>query len=978
MSFFKSLAIACVLVMFSGMAAAQELVTVKGVVSGKDSGEPLPGAFVVTGPASGVSTSIDGAYEVTVEAGTELQFQFIGFQTQSYVIPSGKEVVVLNVVLESDAEALEDVVVVAYGVRKKGTIAGSVSTVKSDALADVPAASFDQALQGKATGLMVLSNTGEPSATASFQIRGTNSINSGTAPLFILDGMPISASDFNAISPNDIESVSVLKDASSTSIYGARAANGVVVITTKRGKMAQDARIVLRAQAGFSQIANGKWNLMNTAERIQYEQEIGLTDGKDYAKLSKTDINWLDEVFNKYAPVQSYELQASGATEKLNYYVSGGYFTQEGTTSDSDFSRYNFRVNLDAQAKKWLRIGTNSMFAYEEFAQSVEGVYTLSTPISAARFMMPYWNPYRPDGSLASINDGSWKGTAENPLEWSKNNPYLAKKYKVISNLFAEATIIDGLVLKVQGGVDYSHSGVKTFSYPSYLPNNGQGTAARSSSDAFNLNITTTLNYQFDVKDLHHFNFMIGQEGVDYRSEGFNISTAGQSNDYLTDVSSATRATSWGSSNSSYSYLSFFGRGEYNWNSRWYADFSVRGDGSSRFGSKGRWAAFWSLGLMWNAKSESFLKNVDWLTNAQLAVSTGTSGNSSIPNYDHLALVSGGKEYWGDAAIGPASQGNENLEWEKLLTSNVALHLGFFNRINLDAEFYNKLTSNMLMSVPISYANGGYGFKWDNVGKMVNRGFELNLGVDVLRTKDFNWNVNANVSYNHNEIKELYNGLDEYVVSTTGTKLVVGHSYGEFFLNKFAGVNPINGDALWYDKDGNITNEFREEDKVMVGKSYIAPWMGGFGTTLSWKGISLSAQFSWVARRYMINNDRYFEEGGGLFDAYNQSRRMLYDRWKKPGDITDIPRHGVSPQFDTHLLEDASFLRLKNLMLSYSLPAGLMKKTNFFSGLRVYAQAQNLFTFTGFSGLDPESSSNVYKAQYPLSRQFTFGVELSF
>lgn len=978
MSFFKSLAIACVLVMFSGMAAAQELVTVKGVVSGKDSGEPLPGAFVVTGPASGVSTSIDGAYEVTVEAGTELQFQFIGFQTQSYVIPSGKEVVVLNVVLESDAEALEDVVVVAYGVRKKGTIAGSVSTVKSDALADVPAASFDQALQGKATGLMVLSNTGEPSATASFQIRGTNSINSGTAPLFILDGMPISASDFNAISPNDIESVSVLKDASSTSIYGARAANGVVVITTKRGKMAQDARIVLRAQAGFSQIANGKWNLMNTAERIQYEQEIGLTDGKDYAKLSKTDINWLDEVFNKYAPVQSYELQASGATEKLNYYVSGGYFTQEGTTSDSDFSRYNFRVNLDAQAKKWLRIGTNSMFAYEEFAQSVEGVYTLSTPISAARFMMPYWNPYRPDGSLASINDGSWKGTAENPLEWSKNNPYLAKKYKVISNLFAEATIIDGLVLKVQGGVDYSHSGVRTFSYPSYLPNNGQGTAARSSSDAFNLNITTTLNYQFDVKDLHHFNFMVGQEGVDYRAEGFNISTAGQSNDYLTDVSSATRATSWGSSNSSYSYLSFFGRGEYNWNSRWYADFSVRGDGSSRFGSKGRWAAFWSLGLMWNAKSESFLKNVDWLTNAQLAVSTGTSGNSSIPNYDHLALVSGGKEYWGDAAIGPASQGNENLEWEKLLTSNVALHLGFFNRINLDAEFYNKLTSNMLMSVPISYANGGYGFKWDNVGKMVNRGFELNLGVDVLRTKDFNWNVNVNVSYNHNEIKELYNGLDEYVVSTTGTKLVVGHSYGEFFLNKFAGVNPINGDALWYDKDGNITNEFREEDKVMVGKSYIAPWMGGFGTTLSWKGISLSAQFSWVARRYMINNDRYFEEGGGLFDAYNQSRRMLYDRWKKPGDITDIPRHGVSPQFDTHLLEDASFLRLKNLMLSYSLPAGLMKKTNFFSGLRVYAQAQNLFTFTGFSGLDPESSSNVYKAQYPLSRQFTFGVELSF
>ena len=977
MKVFKSLIVAFFLL--SGLTAlAQQKVTVRGEVVAADTGEPLIGAFVVTGPSSGVSTSVDGTYEVSVDAGTTLSFQFIGFQPTTFLVPSGQKEIVRNVTLESDAQALEDVVVVAYGVRKKGTIAGSVSTVKSDAIADTPAASFDQALQGKATGLMVLSNSGEPSATASFQIRGTNSINSGTSPLFILDGIPISASDFNAISPNDIESVSVLKDASSTSIYGARAANGVVVITTKRGRIAQDARITLRTQAGFSQIAGSKWNLMNTAERIQYEQEVGLTDGKNYEKLAKTDVNWLNEVFNKYAPLQNYEIQASGATDKLNYYVSGGYYSQDGTTADSDFNRYNFRVNLEAQAKKWLKIGTNSMLAYEKYDESVEGVYAVNTPIAAARFMLPYWNPYRPDGSIASINDGSWKGLGENPLEWSRNNPYTTKKYKAIANLFAEATIIEGLVLKVQGGVDYTHGAVKSTSTPSYLPNNGQGKAGRNSSDAFNLTVTTTLNYGFDVKDDHHLNIMLGQEGVDYRSEGFSVSTAGQSNDWLTDVSSATRATGWSSTNSSYSYVSFFGRGEYNWGQRLYADLSVRGDGSSRFGSKGRWAAFWSLGLMWNVKSENFLKDVDWLTNAQLAVSTGTSGNSSIPNYDHLALVSGGKEYWGQAAIGPYSKGNENLEWEKLMTTNVALHLGFWNRINLDAEFYNKKTTNMLMSVPVSYADGGYGFKWDNVGAMVNRGVELNLGVDVIAARNFHWNVNANVSYNYNAIKELYNGLDEYVVSTTGTKLVVGHSYGEFFLNRFAGVNPVNGDALWYDKDGNITNEIRDSDKVMVGKSCIAPWMGGFGTSLAWKGLSLSAQFSWVADRWMVNNDRFFEEGGGLFDAYNQSRRMLYDRWKKPGDVTDVPRHGVSPQFDTHLLEDASFLRLKNLMLSYSLPAPWMEKTRFFSGIRVYAQAQNLLTFTGFSGLDPESSSNVYKAQYPLARQFTFGLELTF
>lgn len=682
MKVFKSLIVAFFLM--SGLTAlAQQKVTVRGEVVAADTGEPLIGAFVVTGPSSGVSTSVDGTYEVSVDAGTTLSFQFIGFQPTTFLVPSGQSEIVHNVTLESDAQALEDVVVVAYGVRKKGTIAGSVSTVKSDAIADTPAASFDQALQGKATGLMVLSNSGEPSATASFQIRGTNSINSGTSPLFILDGIPISASDFNAISPNDIESVSVLKDASSTSIYGARAANGVVVITTKRGRIAQDARITLRTQAGFSQIAGSKWNLMNTAERIQYEQEVGLTDGKNYEKLAKTDVNWLNEVFNKYAPLQNYELQASGATDKLNYYVSGGYYSQDGTTADSDFNRYNFRVNLEAQAKKWLKIGTNSMLAYEKYDESVEGVYAVNTPIAAARFMLPYWNPYRPDGSIASINDGSWKGLGENPLEWSRNNPYTTKKYKAIANMFAEATIIDGLVLKVQGGVDYTHGAVKSTSTPSYLPNNGQGKAGRNSSDAFNLTVTTTLNYGFDVKDDHHLNIMLGQEGVDYRSEGFSVSTAGQSNDWLTDVSSATRATGWSSTNSSYSYVSFFGRGEYNWGQRLYADLSVRGDGSSRFGSKGRWAAFWSVGLMWNVKSENFLKDVDWLTNAQLAVSTGTSGNSSIPNYDHLALVSGGKEYWGQAAIGPYSKGNENLEWEKLMTTNVALHLGFWNRINL-------------------------------------------------------------------------------------------------------------------------------------------------------------------------------------------------------------------------------------------------------------------------------------------------------
>ena len=328
--------------------------------------------------------------------------------------------------------------------------------------------------------------------------------------------------------------------------------------------------------------------------------------------------------------------------------------------------------------------------------------------------------------------------------------------------------------------------------------------------------------------------------------------------------------------------------------------------------------------------------------------------------------------------MAPVQPGNEELTWENTWTTNLALHFGFWNRLNVDLELYNKKTTDMLMSVPLAYSqSNGYGYKWDNVGAMVNRGVELNVNATVLQIRDFAWNINANVGYNHNRLTELYNGVDEYETSNTSTKLVVGRPVGEFYINRYAGVNPANGDALWYDKDGNITNELRDEDKVMVGKSYHAPWQGGFGTSFSWKGLSLSAQFSWVGDRWMLNNDRYFDESNGRFMTYNQSNRLL-NRWKQPGDITDIPRHGEYTEFDSRLLEDASFLRLKNLMLSYNLPSGLLKKTGFIRGLRIYAQGQNLLTFTNFSGLDPEGVRNIYAAQYPMSRQYTFGLDLMF
>ena len=972
------IALCAALICSSAAAMAQGRVTVKGVVTSAEDSMPLIGVSIVSGPTSGTTTSIDGTYTITAEEGTTLLYQYIGYRTAEWVVPAGATEVVHNVALEEDSQTLDEVVVVAYGTRKKGTIAGSVATVKSEKLESVPAAGFDQALQGQSPGLMVLSNSGEPSKAATFQIRGTNSINSGTAPLFILDGVPISSSDFNAISPSDIESVSVLKDASSSSIYGARAANGVVVITTKRGTAMDAAKVTFRTQVGVSQLALGNWELMNTSERIDFEKEIGLDAGKNYELLSQTDVNWLDVVFNSHALLQNYDLSVSRATDKMNYYVSGSFYDQDGIALGSTFRRYNIRANADVRASKWLRLGTNTMAVYEEVQQAEDGEYALYSPISASRFMLPYWDPYNEDGSVASQSDGSWKGTGQNPVEWMENNRQLNKKYKVLTTVFAEITPMEGLSIRSQFGADFTNTTAFVQSMPSYAPNNGIGVAGRAAYNTLNLTVTNTINYRTTINDLHSLNFMLGHEGIDYRYEGFQAVTQGQNNDFLTTLSSGSRAISWSDTTDSYGYLSFFGRGEYSYDDRYYADLSVRADASSRFGRSGRWAAFWSVGLMWNMRKESFMEGADWLTNAQVALSTGTSGNSSIPNYDHLALVAGGANYMDNVGIYPLQSGNEDLGWEKLWTTNLALHLGFLHRINLDVEFYNKLTTDMLMSVPVSYADKGEGFRWDNIGAMVNRGIELSLNADVVRTRDFVWNLSANVSYNKNKITELYNGLDEYELSSTSTKLVVGHSVGEFYINRYAGVNPANGDALWLTKDGKTTTEFNESDKVMIGKSYIAPWQGGFGTSLSWRGLTLSAQFSWVADRWMFNNDRFFEESNGLYSSYNQARRLLYDRWKEPGDITDIPRYGVTPQMDSRFLEDASFLRLKNLMLSYSIPADALKKSRFFSSARIYLQAQNLFTFTPFTGLDPESSSNVYKAQYPMSRQYSIGVDLSF
>lgn len=956
---------------------AQEVVA-EGVVV-DNTGEMLIGVQVrqVDSPRATV-TDLDGHFTLSLDASVapSLHFTYVGMEEQT-IRYTGRS---LKVVMQEKASAMEEVVVVAYGTRKKGTITGSVATINGEAVSDAPVASFDQALQGKATGLTVLQNSGDPSASASFYIRGTNSINADTEPLFIVDGVPVSASEFNALNPGDIESFSVLKDASSTSIYGARAANGVVVITTKRGKMGDKALVKLRGQYGFSNLAYGHWSQMTTPERLDFEEMIGVRVPGQYDRetLEKTDINWKDLVFRDNAPTQMYDLSVAGASNRINYYFSAGYMDQQGTAINSRFSRYTLRSNLEVRANDWLKFGTNTSLTYSLANEADYGSYSIITPISASKFMLPYWDPFKADGSYTSPVDGTWRGSYENPLEWADANPLERTRMHLLSSTFLEIEPLQNLRFKTLLGIDGGDTRATTSSKPSYVGNYGMGSVGKSFVRAYNLTWTNTATYSFNIKDYHQFNLLLGHEMTRNASDAFSIVARGQSNDQLLTLSTGTLVSNWNDAVVASTYLSLFGRAEYAYSNRYYADLSVRRDASSKFGKDARWATFWSLGGMWDVRKENWLAHTRrWLSNLQLSASIGTSGNSSIPNYDHLSLYSAGPQYAGMPGIAPYSRGNEKLTWEKLTTFNVALKAGFFDRLDLSLEFYNKKTTDMLMEVPITLGNG-FSTQWDNIGGMLNRGVELDLHAHLISYKKFSWDVNGNASYNHNEITELYDGLDEYEIPATGLLLKVGHAYGEHYLVRYAGVNPVNGDALWYTRDGQVTNVYNEEDKVLSGKSYMAPWQGGFGTTLSWNGLSLDVQFSWVQGRWMLNNDRWFDESNGLYSsAYNQSRELLHG-WKKPGDITNVPRYGVSPEMDTHLLEDASFLRLKNVMLTYALPRTLLQRSKWIESTRFFLQAQNLFTFTHFTGMDPESSSNVYQATYPMSRQFTVGAEICF
>ena len=978
-------------VLLASASAFAQNMTVTGVVTDSND-EPVAGATVmVVGTQTGTSTDADGAFKLTAPANGSLVVSIIGYATETVPV-EGRSFIAIQV--KEDSEFLENALVVGYGTGQKiGNIVGSVTSVSSEELAARPSANVGDALQGKVAGLQIFNTSGEPQSSVSVRLRGESSLNLSTAPLYILDGVPVGSGVFNSLNPQDIESISVLKDASSTAIYGSRAANGVIYISTKKGKQGEKPSVSLRAQYGVSMLTNYNMDMMTSEQLFQFE-EICRPDLKDDAAYQAEkafilgngiNFDWTDYLFNDAAPVLQADASIRGASEKTNYYVSLGYYSEDGTSkANSGVDRFTFRTNLETQVTDWLKFGANVALTYAKYQTIVTGWYTQS-PILQAVTGLPYRSPYEilynEDGTI-SWGDPYEVYPWDNMIdlnEYYKKNTNDRQSMDLMGQTYFLLTPVKGLTIRAQQAIDAFDYTNTSINMPSYTPYSGRGRNSKAFQRSYQLSSTNTIEYKGDVNKKHFYAVLAGHESYIKYQTAFSATGSGLTDDRIVNFGSTTSVDSWSGNDIESSFNSFFANANYNYADRYFVDASVRTDGSSLFGKNNRYATFWSTGAMWKIKNEYFLQHTNWLNDLNLSVSYGTTGNAGLSGwYEHLGLVGAGPKYNGNAGWALAQVPNEDLTWETVATLNVRLRARFLDRIGITAEFYDRTSTDLLMELPFS-ATTGHSGGMGNIAEMNNRGFDLEVDFDLIHTKDIWWNVKANVNYNRNMITKLYQGLDELAFPDYSLKYQVGMPSSLVYTQVRAGVDPEDGSPMWYDLNGNLTKTYSDDIMQFCGMDTNAPWSGGFSTNFSWKGLGIQADFSWIGERWIFLNERYYTMNpANLLGQTNFETKML-NIWQKPGDITDIPKYGTQFYHDTSRFSNASFMRLKNLSVSYSFPAELVRKSNVLSGVKVYVTGRNLWTVTGFEGYDPEVGySNATTGLYPNSRQVVFGAELVF
>ena len=975
--------------------------SIRGTVMSAADGEPLVGATVVpVGGGSGTATDLDGKFHLTVSNKvSQLTVSYIGMKPVTVPVQDN-----MTIRLEVSDTHLDEVVVTGYGTGKKlGSLVGSVSVVGEKVFENTPSSNFVDALQGQVSGLSIFSSSGEPSAVPnSIRIRGVNSIEAGNTPLFILDGAPVSSSIFTTLNPSDIESVTVLKDAASVAIYGSRAANGVIVITSKKGKYGEKAKVTLRANYGFSSMVEDKIDMMDSKQYIQFRDLINQPVSNSVRELVDNygiSTDWRDVIFDNSAPTYSVEAAITGGGDNLSYYISLNHYDQEGIIAQSGMRRTSLRANLNAKVNDWFRIGFASNLGFSRWESNYFSDNSMNNnwnnPMAMSRWMFPYQSDrYYEIDDNGQIHFGDkaqylWTLGAFTPEYLASTRDFY--RSRLTGNIVLNQTInpIQGLNIRAQQAVDAYDSRVNMIQKPQkdFITPMGHKAPA-SSLTGFNnqgftryysFTYTNTAEYHFTVEDKHNITALLGQESIISKTNGFGVRTNGQTDQRLLML---TNGTTVAMSNISQSIIestfnSFFFTGSYDFDNRYFFDITFRRDGSSKFAPDHRWSNFWSTGVMWNAKAEKFLQPYTWLDDLKVSLSYGTTGNSSIDDYMFYGVVGQGTNpYNGGATLGISQAPNYDLTWETVKAFDLGLKFGLFNRLNFDVDFYHKETCDMLMDIPYSFTTGfasGYG----NIGSMKNVGVDVEFQADIFKNRDWYVGARVNFNYNKNEITELFNGQTEYTLANYGMQLAVGHPYGELYYVPYAGVDPRDGKQMWWDKDGNLTKVFNEErDSRLLGKGLYSPWTGGWGLDLRWKDISVRCDWAWAADKYMINNELFFVRNANMGTSNNQMVDML-NIWTKPGDITDIPAFGEEIEFDDRMVEDASYMRMKNLTVQYNLPRKLLNKIAL-QNVAFHFTGRNLLTFTGFTGYDPEPERNLVMNLYPNTRQYEFGLEVTF
>lgn len=991
------------------MALAQSRLT--GTVTSAEDGQPVVGASVkAKGLNAGAVTNVDGEFTINVPVGTELEITYLGMVPKTVKAANN-----MRIVLESDSHTLEGVVVTGYGsARKLGTIAGSVSSVSGDALSLRPSASVSDALQGQVAGLQVFTSSGEPSAVSSMTIRGVTSINASTEPLYILDGSEISANTFVSLNPNDIENITVLKDASSTAIYGSRAANGVVIVTSKKGKFGEAPTVLVSAQYSVSEVAHDGTEVMDASQWFKFQEMINpsnLTNEsfqamKNYYQKYNIGTDWVDRFLGNTSPISQIDASVRGGSLNTAYLVSFSHYNADGLYDDSNMRRETLRANLEYNITPWLKIGTNSNIAYNKTQTTLvingEATSIYNKPWAAHAYLPTQTTheilglAYNPDGTINYANS-SFNGYGEelkwyslnagqgtfNPDYLASKQPEIQRRVRINENAFVNINPIKGLNLRSAIGLDWNDLRV---SYKAYnLVDDGfgeqmpTGQASEQFSNFYRWTVTNTAEYKFNFLRDHDVTILLGQESMTSKTTSFGAMRTGLVDNRLMLLSSTSNADPLVPSHAISEEVrnSWFGMLNYSYANKYFLDLSLRRDGSSLFAKDNRWGTFGAAALMWNVSNEAFMDvTKDWLKDLQFRVSYGSTGNSGIDPYLALGLVGASSTMYIDASgTVIANASNPDLTWEKVKTFNIGLSGRLFDRVDFDLQYYDKVTSDMLMSIPYSYTTGfsaGYG----NVAEMYNRGFDFTIGVDIIKNKDWYWNVKVNGNYNKNKVTKLFQGLDQYVLGDF-QMLEVGHDMGEYYMVRWSHVDPADGQSVWLDKDGNYTKIYSEANRVQTGKSWIAPWSGGLSTTVAWKGLQLDVQFTGMFDRYMFNNERMWLEDPQANGTYNMAASML-NMWTTPGQKTDIPAANAVRQADTMWLEDASFVRLKYLQLSYTLPKNWLDQTGFIKGAKVFLVGRNLLTFTGYKGYDPEVNNTMTFGNYPNTRQYSIGAQLTF